>query len=76
MGLTALEIKHAKFGVHPDGNGLYLSVKSGGTKSWVFRYQLNGKRREMGLGSLNVLEPVNARAEAAQLKAKVANINC
>jgi hypothetical protein len=22
MGLTALEIKHAKFGVHPDGNGL------------------------------------------------------
>ena len=73
MGLTVLEIKHAKFGVHPDGNGLYLSVKSGGTKSWVFRYQLNGKRREMGLGSLNVLEPVNARAEAAQLKAKVAN---
>jgi hypothetical protein len=35
MVLTVLEIKHAKFGVHPDGNGLYLSVKSGGTKSWV-----------------------------------------
>ncbi|MEY3916174.1 MAG: hypothetical protein RLZZ103_1674 [Pseudomonadota bacterium] len=57
MGLTALEIKYAKLGVHSDGNGLYLAVKSGGTKSWVFRYQLNGQRREMGLGSLNAHEP-------------------
>ena len=72
VGLTALEIKNARRGMHADGNGLYLCVKSGGTKSWVFRFQLDGKRKEMGLGSLRVLEPVKARAEAARLKAKLA----
>jgi integrase len=72
VGLTALEIKNAQPGMHSDGNGLYLCVKPGGTKSWVFRFQLDGKRREMGLGALSVLEPVKARAEAARLKTKVA----
>lgn len=72
VGLTALEIKNAQPGMHSDGNGLYLCVKPSGTKSWVFRFQLDGKRREMGLGALSTLEPVKARAEAARLKAKVA----
>jgi integrase len=72
VGLTALEIKNTVPGMHADGNGLYLCVKPSGTKSWVFRFQLDGRRREMGLGALSVLEPVKARAEAARLKAKVA----
>ena len=72
VGLTSLEIKNAPPGMHADGNGLYLFVKSAGTKSWVFRYQIHGRRREMGLGALKSLEPVRARAEAAQLKARVA----
>lgn len=72
VGLTALEIKNATPGMHADGNGLYLCVKPGGTKSWVFRFQLDGRRREMGLGALSTLEPVKARAEAARLKMKVA----
>jgi hypothetical protein len=38
--------------MHVDGNGLYLSVTPKGAKSGIFRYQLHGKRREMGLGSL------------------------
>ncbi|MFM1976400.1 MAG: hypothetical protein RL145_1246 [Pseudomonadota bacterium] len=71
VGLTALEIKNASVGMHADGNGLYLCVKPSGTKSWIFRYQINGRRREMGLGALEYLEPVKARAEAAGLKAKV-----
>ncbi|MCZ6447730.1 MAG: Arm DNA-binding domain-containing protein, partial [Alphaproteobacteria bacterium] len=29
---------------------LYLGVKEGGAKSWYFRFQLNGRRRKMGLG--------------------------
>src|SRR5580698_9340122 len=39
-----------------DGDGLYLqvapgsAVAPGGTKSWLFRYTLRGKAREMGLG--------------------------
>ena len=68
MALTALEIKHAKEGMHSDGNGVYLLVKSNGTKFWIFRYQNNGKRREMGLGSLADKSAVDARAEAADLK--------
>lgn len=60
VGLTSLEIKNAPPGMHADGNGLYLFVKSAGTKSWVFRYQIHGRRREMGLGALKSLEPVRA----------------
>ncbi|TWB29343.1 uncharacterized protein DUF4102 [Nitrospirillum viridazoti] len=37
-------------GMHPDGDGLYLRITETGTKSWIFRYQLQGRRREMGLG--------------------------
>lgn len=33
-----------------DGDGLYLQVAPGDTKSWLFRYTLHGKSREMGLG--------------------------
>ncbi|MEE4318043.1 MAG: Arm DNA-binding domain-containing protein, partial [Erythrobacter sp.] len=72
MALTALEIKNAKPGMHADGNGLYLNVKPGGAKSWIFRFQIAGRRREMGLGALAYVELVAARAEAARLKAMVA----
>lgn len=34
-----------------DGEGLYLQVAPGDSKSWLFRYTLAGKAREMGLGS-------------------------
>ncbi len=57
--LTALSVKSLK---HPggkdrparfgDGDGLYLQVTPGGAKSWLFRYMVAGKEREMGLGSL------------------------
>jgi integrase len=36
--------------LYADGGGLYLQVSASGTKSWVFRFMLNGKSREMGLG--------------------------
>jgi hypothetical protein len=52
MALTTLQIKHAKEGMHSDGNGLYLRVQASGAKAWIFRFQLNGKRREMGIGVL------------------------
>jgi hypothetical protein len=41
--------------MHADGNGLYLAVTGKGAKSWIFRYQLGGKRREMGLGPVMAL---------------------
>lgn len=68
MALSTLEIKHAKAGMHADGKGLYLSVSKSGSKSWIFRYQVAGRRREMGLGSLSELSVAKARAEAETLR--------
>jgi integrase len=72
MALTALRIKNEKAaGMYADGAGLYLRVQESGAKSWIFRFQLNGKRREMGIGTLAERSPVEAREEAAKLSAKV-----
>lgn len=64
MALTTLQIKHAKEGMYADSNGLYLRVQKSGAKSWIFRFQLNGKRREMGLGTLTSKSAPDARSEA------------
>ena len=69
MALTTLEIKHAKIGMHADGGGLYLQVAKGRGRSWIFRYQVNGRRREMGLGSLADLSVTKARALAEEFRA-------
>lgn len=47
--------KLTKPGLHADGAGLYLHVGRGGTKSWVLRYSIYGRTREMGLGSLTAV---------------------
>ena len=50
--LTARTIETAKKpGRYSDGNGLYLVVRSGGSKQWMFLYRRESKLREMGLGS-------------------------
>lgn len=51
--LTALSVKNAKPGRHGDGEGLYLLVKPSGAKSWVLRVQADGKRHDIGLGSVD-----------------------
>jgi hypothetical protein len=40
-----------KPGVYSDGGGLYLRVRDSGSRSWLFVYHMDGKRRELGLGS-------------------------
>lgn len=57
-------------GYHPDGGGLYLLIGPSGARSWVLRYQLRGRRREMGLGSAGVISLQEARA-AAQAQRKL-----
>ena len=47
--LTPLSVKNAKTGRHADGGGLHLLVKKTGARSWVFRFMLNGKSRDVGL---------------------------
>ena len=48
--LTPLSVKNAKPGRHADGGGLHLLVKESGARSWVYRFMLNGKSRDVGLG--------------------------
>ena len=49
--LTATAIKNRnKPGLLADGNGLSLQVSACGSKSCAFRFTLNGKPRQTGLG--------------------------
>jgi integrase len=44
-----------------DGKGLWLRVARGGSKSWIFRYMIAGRSREMGLGSVDDVDLEEAR---------------
>ena len=63
--LTAKFVESVKeLGNHLDGDGLYLQVTHGArgiNKSWLFKYQLNKKVREMGLGSFKDVSLLEAR---------------
>jgi hypothetical protein len=65
--LTALDVKRAKRGKHGFGNGLYLYVHAGNSRSWVLRYGPQG-RREMGLGATHVLTLAEARERARECR--------
>lgn len=70
--LTAKQVTHAKAtGLHADGGGLYLKVAPGGSKSWVFRFTLNGKPYVMGLGGELALKLADAREKAAEARRMV-----
>ncbi len=60
-----------KRGRHADGGGLYLQVSTYGTKAWIFRYTLDGKSREMGLGSLRTVSLAEAREAARECRKQV-----
>src|SRR5262245_27966557 len=67
--LTALKVaRDLPAGMYADGAGLYLQVTGAGAKSWMFRFSLNGKAREMGLGSLSAISLADARAKAAECR--------
>lgn len=65
--LNARQVENlTESGTYEDGDGLRLVVKATGRKSWILRYQLNGKRREMGLGSFPGVSLKDARMAAAE----------
>ena len=59
-------------GRHGDGGGLYLQIGQDGARSWVFRFQLSGRVRDMGLGSPAVIGLADARIFAGQCRSLVA----
>jgi integrase len=60
-----------KIGLHPDGAGLYLQIRPGGARSWIYRYRLNSRTRDMGLGALADVSLVRARDKANAARALV-----
>lgn len=73
--LSALKLKKlAKSpGVYQDGGGLQLVVTSPTSRSWVYRYMLSRKRREMGLGPYPTISLADARQKAADARKLKAN---
>ena len=55
-------------GLYPDGDCLYLKVDSLGFKRWILRTIVQGKRRDMGLGSFTQISLFEARARAQRLR--------
>lgn len=65
MPLTVIQVRSAKPGIKPDGTvtaqaykmtderGLYLEVKSTGSKLWRFRYRFDGKEKLLSVGNLS-----------------------
>ena len=70
--LTPLEVANAKVGMHADGGGLYLQVTKTVAgqlnKSWLFRYSVGGRDRQMGLGSVTEVKLAEAREKAVECR--------
>ena len=80
--LTERGVQTAKPGRHSDGDGLYLVVskpglkkagsKKPGRKKWVLRYQVDGVRKDKGLGAYPAVGLKDARDRASEAKKLVA----
>ena len=68
--LTAKSVLTLPEGIYNLERGVYLRVK-GQYRSWLFKYSLNGKRCELGLGGIDQ-SIAGVRAKAAKIKAILA----
>ena len=67
--LSARKVETAKdAGEYGDGDGLFLLVGPTGSKSWVLRTMVHGKRRKFGLGSASLVGLAEARETARELR--------
>ena len=62
--LAAAFVRTARVGRHADGNGLYLYVQRTGTRSWIQRLVIRGRKHELGLGSVHLVSLAEAREQA------------
>ena len=70
--LSDRSVKTVGEGRHGDGDGLQLIVSASGRRKWVLRYQLNGVRRDMGLGPYPAIGLSDARIAAADARKLIA----
>src|SRR5215210_8831292 len=68
--LTDRKVGTAGPGRHGDEavRGLMLVVQPGGSRSWVLRYQMAGRRRDMGLGPYPEIGLARARERAMEAR--------
>ena len=63
--LTAAKVKKISDpGMYGDGGTLYLRVAPGGSKSWIQRLTIDGKRHDIGLGGYPLISLAEARDKA------------
>jgi integrase len=67
----AFVASHKTPGYYADGGNLYLQISKAGTKSWVIRYRLFGRRRDMGLGVARDVSLKEARDKALAARKQV-----
>jgi integrase len=64
--LSAVKTKQLKLpGYYADGGCLYLRIAPGTSKGWIFRFTLDGRTRDAGLGAFPAVSLVEARQRAA-----------
>jgi hypothetical protein len=69
--LSAAHLRRLPDGLHNDGGGLHLRVR-GDQRTWLMRYQLQGQRHEMGLGTLADVPLAQARDMSAEARKQLA----
>jgi integrase len=66
--LSAVALPKLKAGMHADGGGLYLQVTQSGARTWIYRFMLDRRAREMGLGPLHIVTLAEAREKARECR--------
>ncbi len=70
--LTALKIKGlVSPGRYGDGDGLWLQVRDAEHRSWLFRFTMDGRQRQMGLGPFPDVSLADAREAARKCRGMV-----
>ncbi|WP_414134782.1 Arm DNA-binding domain-containing protein [Burkholderia territorii] len=70
--LSALRVaKAVDPGHYADGGGLFMQIAGSGARSWVFRFTLDKRVREMGLGPLSRVSLGEARKLATKYREMV-----
>jgi hypothetical protein len=66
---TAVAVRSMRsLGRYAAGKGLYLFVDDSCAKRWILRTDINGKRRDLGLGSTQLVTLAEAREQASRLR--------
>ena len=67
--LSVARVRSAGPGNYVDGNGLMLRVRKTGTRQWIQRLMIHGRRVDLGLGSAELVKLADARKVAADNRA-------